>query len=428
MRKLLAPLMCLAILSSPQIHADPLTPGNLLVTEDGVIYELTTDGQIIQTIPIEYPGGPSSTSDLGRDLVVSESGLIHVFNGTFDPFVSSIDPSAANPTWSHQTEGDFSIVNNVTYGGIASFGNRIFATDQFTFGDSSRDNIGILVFDEVGSEPFRFALGTDAIDVTIGLDGLVYVLAGTGSPSGRALEVYNPETYELVRSAELRTLVGDRASRRAVAADEAGTLYLADIGGQIQKVEWGIDGSVTVESFSFMCPLSSDFEIPCFFSDIDFMPDGNLVLGDRLGNVNIVDPELMAVQSIFSIGDRTTFVAVVPEPSGLALEAEIFTGRSTGAINPSRTRNINLAIYSTEEFDARTIDSATARLGPAEAPIGTRRRVFDVNGDGSRDAYFRFRTSETGVACGDTEITFSAFLDDGTAVSTTLPIETVGCN
>jgi hypothetical protein len=40
-------------------------------------------------------------AEVNRDLVVTPDGLIRVYNGTFDPFLSTNDPSTG--IWQHQT-------------------------------------------------------------------------------------------------------------------------------------------------------------------------------------------------------------------------------------------------------------------------------------------------------------------------------------
>ena len=69
---------------------------------------------------------------------------------------------------------------------------------------------------------------------------------------------------------------------------------------------------------------------------------------------------------------------------------------------------IPVVVLSTEypEFDARLIDRATVKFGPAEAsPVGVPRWT-DVNKDGLRDLYMRFEVTETGIQCEDTEAPF----------------------
>jgi hypothetical protein len=75
-----------------------------------------------------------------------------------------------------------------------------------------------------------------------------------------------------------------------------------------------------------------------------------------------------------------------------------------------RDRNgvIPVAVLSTPQFDATTIDANTVRFGPSGAQEthrdrsgNARRHVEDVNGDGLDDLVFHFRYGETGLTCVD---------------------------
>ena len=56
---------------------------------------------------------------------------------------------------------------------------------------------------------FRFADGTASIDLTVGLDGLLYLLSPGGSPGGRTVDVYAPNTYGFVRNIHLTGTTND---------------------------------------------------------------------------------------------------------------------------------------------------------------------------------------------------------------------------
>jgi hypothetical protein len=72
-------------------------------------------------------------------------------------------------------------------------------------------------------------------------------------------------------------------------------------------------------------------------------------------------------------------------------------------INPNSTKDINVAIFSVNGFDATKVDPNTVRFaatGTEAAPIHVGRR--DVDGDGHRDMVVRFEIQDTGIKCGDT--------------------------
>lgn len=78
-------LACLASTA----HTAPLTPGNLLVTQNNVVIECTTAGAVVQSFPVPYGGGERPITETVRDVVVGPGGFAHVYDGTFDPYFST---------------------------------------------------------------------------------------------------------------------------------------------------------------------------------------------------------------------------------------------------------------------------------------------------------------------------------------------------
>ena len=85
---------------------------------------------------------PPQTDDT-RDVIVSPNGDLQLFNGTFSPLLSTYH--AATGTWTSRTATNWSTANNVTYGGVAAFGNFVFVTDMQTAGETGPNN-GIIRF------------------------------------------------------------------------------------------------------------------------------------------------------------------------------------------------------------------------------------------------------------------------------------------
>jgi len=89
-------------------------------------------------------------------------------------------------------------------------------------------------------------------------------------------------------------------------------------------------------------------------------------------------------------------------------------------INPSSAKDINVAVFSSKDFDATSIDLNTVRFGATgteAAPVHVARR--DVDGDGDRDMVVRFQIQDTGIKCGDT----SAVLTDKFRVDRRLSVQ-----
>src|SRR4029079_15229269 len=102
-------------------------PGDLLITQNDTLFEYTRGGTLVQSAGIPYPH-PELASCLpceaARDVAVLDAGRAALYNGTFDPYLSTFD--AASLAWTHQTFVGLSTVNNVSYGGIAN-------TDRYVF-------------------------------------------------------------------------------------------------------------------------------------------------------------------------------------------------------------------------------------------------------------------------------------------------------
>jgi hypothetical protein len=97
-------------------------------------------------------------------------------------------------------------------------------------------------------------------------------------------------------------------------------------------------------------------------------------------------------------------------------------------INPNSTKNINVAIFSNNGFDATTVDSDTVRFGATgieAAPIHVALR--DVNKDGHPDMVVRFQIQNTGISCGNTSATLTGQISGGASIIGSSPIRTVQC-
>jgi hypothetical protein len=97
-------------------------------------------------------------------------------------------------------------------------------------------------------------------------------------------------------------------------------------------------------------------------------------------------------------------------------------------INPNSTKEINVAILSTDGFDATEVDSNTVRFGATgteAVPIHVARR--DVDGDGDRDMIVRFEIQDTGIKCGNTSATLTGQIPGGASIIGSSPIRTVQC-
>lgn len=285
--------------------AAPTKHGNLLVTNfsEGTLTEYTRTGTVVQRFSI--PRSTTSSSDL-RDVVQGTDGRIHMFNGTFKPWMSTLDPTTG--AVSNLTASGWSTVNNLSYGGIATLGSYVFVTDMFTYqgGEAS----GIIRFNTSNGVAERFSPENSYTDLTLGLDGKLY--AG-GS-------IFDPITMKRIGAFQLQG-AGDV---RGMAVDSHGNIYTASFDGSIQKRNAA--GS-----------LIASLSVGRGLNDIDIDSDGSIVVGSGYGDVYLTDSSLTRLTSFktkpgtsFGPSGHVAFTSSVPEPSSFALLAVGLIGVSAG--------------------------------------------------------------------------------------------------
>jgi hypothetical protein len=134
---------------------------------------------------------------------------------------------------------------------------------------------------------------------------------------------------------------------------------------------------------------------------------------DQLGTARVGICDMGAVE--FGDGtDGKLLVSIGLRPKGEA-----------NNINPNSARNVNVAVFSSAEFDPSSIDPNTVRFGATgneAVPIHVGRS--DVNGDGARYLIFRFMIQDIGIKCGDTSTTLTGQTADGRSFSGSSAITT----
>jgi hypothetical protein len=310
--------------------AEPLTPGNLIAsvneftgssTAPTYVAEYTPAGtrvQILANVPIPGGGG-GPTTEQARDLILGPGNAIHLYNGTFDPFLARLDLGTAS--WTQQTFAGWSTVNNITYGGIGKLGPYVYVTDMTTFGPGDTPK-GVVRFDTGGGPTVRFADTIEPIDLYIGPDGILYALAnqGSGSAPGSIFK-YDPLTF-----AALGTVAIGFGNNRALAVADDGSIIVATFGGQI--IRYSATGT----------PLDSLLVSGANFADVDIDPaTGRIALGTGFdGEIVLTDLALDSFtrfRATNSTSGGDVFVAwvtestppTIPEPSSVALLAMGFT-------------------------------------------------------------------------------------------------------
>jgi hypothetical protein len=287
-----------------QLEDRTLLAGNLLMIGLDIstgsykytILEYTQTGTLVNSTPIPDTPNTGDYQD-ARSMTVDPDGNFNVYNGTFSAYISTYSPTSQ--TWSHSTFPGFNTFNVVGYGGVAAFSNYVFATDDSVNNDGS----GIVRFDNSGGPTTRFADGNDFIDITMGLDGLLYALGGAAGVS-----VYDPTTLAHVRDISFHDNVADP---RSIAVDEAGNLYLG---------EYQADAVVKLDPTGSNILATKQFISPAGNPDgwkIGLDRDGQVVVGGGTGTVYLTDESFANVQT-FSTDKCFVFAGFdhyIPGPS-----------------------------------------------------------------------------------------------------------------
>jgi hypothetical protein len=99
--------------------------------------------------------------------------------------------------------------------------------------------------------------------------------------------------------------------------------------------------------------------------------------------------------------------------------------KDANRINPSSIKNIHVAIFSVDGFDATTVDAATVRFGATgseAAPVSF--AMKDPDRDKDRDMVLSFRIQDMGIKCGDTLASLTAQTLSGVSIVGSTPITT----
>jgi len=132
-------------------------------------------------------------------------------------------------------------------------------------------------------------------------------------------------------------------------------------------------------------------------------------------------------------GGRDVFVAKLIVTAVIPVDIGIKPGSDRNSINCNNKKGvIAVAILTTEDFDATTVDHTTVTFeGASETHVDKKsgeahRHEEDVDGDGDTDLVFHFRLGDTGLTCDSTEGTLIGETFDGQAIEGADAVRMVG--
>jgi len=159
--------------------------------------------------------------------------------------------------------------------------------------------------------------------------------------------------------------------------------------------------------------------------------------------VSIASNAPPAIYDVYPTYDSAGFdldAVAVLNAGAIPVDVDIDSFDANNEIDPASTANIPVTVFTTKiadgdaiDFDARTINPATLRLGYGEAAIVSGPFNTDFDADGDIDSSYVFQTQDTGIACEDTDMPLVGQTSDsqplaGVDFVVTTDCETAGCH
>ena len=328
--------------------------------------------------------------------------------------------------------------------------------------------------DNIGSQSFANAINdAGLIAGSVDLAGVVWNLAGTPNfpPFPPAVRVTDPGPFHPARTSAINNAgqaVGKHLSLASGFRWQSGTLTLLPTIGPLDDWAMGINELGEVVGRALLGPplryhavkwpnLTTVLDIGTLGgtnSEAHDINDDGLVVGfsqtQSADTVAFVWRADVGMQALGTLGGPYSTASAInasgqivgtSRTSSGALHAALWTIKFATAIaidvkpdgvpnsvNPRSHGVIPVAILTTDDLDATTVNPASVRFGPNNATEAHgRAHIEDVNGDGRPDMVLHFRTEETGIQCGDAQVKLKAETFGGDAVLGTDSIRTVGC-
>jgi DNA-binding beta-propeller fold protein YncE len=107
---------------------------------------------------------------------------------------------------------------------------------------------------------------------------------------------------------------------------------------------------------------------------------------------------------------------------------DVKPGESPNMVKVNSAGTIPVAILTTPDFDAATVDATTLRFGPTGTEAAPAKySLEDADGDGDLDLVAHFQTSATGLSCFSTMVAITGTTYGGKPIAGSDSMEAVGC-
>lgn len=155
--------------------------------------------------------------------------------------------------------------------------------------------------------------------------------------------------------------------------------------------------------------------------------------GGRLITIDPATGTFAFVGGVSATGFTSLGALAFLDPCAVEFTIDIKPGSDPNSVNLRSRGLITVAVITSPDFDATTVDPLTICFGDAENPAQRdcseahgRGHLEDVDGDGDLDLVLHFRTQQTGIDSGDTEACLTGETFDGQSIEGCDSVRIVG--